>query len=248
MTYGICALSVLPLREAAQHNSALVNEVLYGEFFEIITARKNWSLVHLQDKTEGWLENIQITEISKEQYLSLKETPQKVSTDLIEFVYQNNQILFPITIGSAVQHSNILGHTFEGTVSSGIAEKDKIREMAFMFLNSPYRKGGKTPFGVDASGFVQTVYNLCGIALPNSASAQASVGEVLSFIEESEPGDLAFFDNNEGEIIHVGIILENNYIIHAYGKVRIDRIDQSGIYNADERTHTHKLRLIKSIA
>lgn len=247
MTYGICALSIIPLRQAAQHNSALVSEVLYGEIFQIITPRKNWSFVRLQDKTEGWLENIQITEISKEQYLKLKETPRKVSTDLIEFVYENNQILFPITIGSAVQHSTLLGHTFEGSVSSGVLEKGKIREMAFVFLNSPYREGGKTPFGIDASGFVQTVYNLCGIRLPNSAPAQATVGEVLSFIEESEPGDLAFFDNTEGEIIHVGIMLENNYIIHAHGKVRIDRLDQSGIYNADLKTHTHKLRLIKSI-
>jgi cell wall-associated NlpC family hydrolase len=76
---------------------------------------------------------------------------------------------------------------------------------------------------------------------------QATQGDALSFIEESTPGDLAFFDNKEGAITHVGIIMENNHIIHAHGKVRIDRLDQTGIYNADLRTYSHKLRVIKSI-
>jgi cell wall-associated NlpC family hydrolase len=90
-----------------------------------------------------------------------------------------------------------------------------------------------------------TVYK--GKEIPRDAYQQAEIGSTLSFIEESEPGDLAFFDNHEGKIIHVGIILENNFIIHASGKVRIDRLDQQGIFNTEERKHTHKLRLIKSI-
>jgi cell wall-associated NlpC family hydrolase len=91
------------------------------------------------------------------------------------------------------------------------------------------------------------VYKLNGYKLLRDASQQASQGIPLSFIEESEPGDLAFFDNDEGNIIHVGIIMENNYIIHASGKVRIDRIDHLGIYNAESNRHTHKLRVIKKI-
>ena len=91
------------------------------------------------------------------------------------------------------------------------------------------------------------VYRLNGHRLLRDASEQATQGEALSFIEESEPGDLAFFDNAEGHIIHVGIIMKDNYIIHAHGKVRIDRLDHTGIYNAERRTHTHKLRVIKKI-
>ena len=87
-----------------------------------------------------------------------------------------------------------------------------------------------------------------GVMLPRTAKEQSTIGEVLSFIEESEPGDLAFFDNEEGNIIHVGIVLENNYIVHASGQVRIDRLDQTGIFNVTKNTHTHKLRLIKSIS
>jgi cell wall-associated NlpC family hydrolase len=91
------------------------------------------------------------------------------------------------------------------------------------------------------------VYKLNGFNILRDASQQASQGEALSFIEESSPGDLAFFDNSEGEIIHVGIIMKDNRIIHAHGKVRIDLLDQSGIYNVDSQTHSHKLRVIKTI-
>ena len=125
--------------------------------------------------------------------------------------------------------------------------KKHLVETALLYLNAPYLWGGKTPFGIDCSGFTQMVYKLNGHRLKRDASQQATQGEALSFIEESEPGDLAFFDNAEGAITHVGIIMKDHYIIHAHGKVRIDRIDHTGIFNYEKRTHTHKLRVIKRI-
>ena len=107
--------------------------------------------------------------------------------------------------------------------------------------------GGKTPFGIDCSGLTQMVYKLNGYKLMRDASEQSAQGEALSFIEESEVGDLAFFDNSEGTIIHVGIIMDDNYIIHAHGHVRIDRLDHIGIFNYEKRKHTHRLRVIKRI-
>ena len=90
-------------------------------------------------------------------------------------------------------------------------------------------------------------YRINGHFIPRDASQQVGLGETLSFIEESQAGDLAFFDDDEGKIIHVGILLENNYILHSHGKVKIDRIDQTGIYNSDIQKHSHKLRIIKKI-
>ena len=116
-----------------------------------------------------------------------------------------------------------------------------------MYLNTPYLWGGKTPFGIDCSGFSQMVYKLNGYNLLRDAYQQATQGEILSFIEESEAGDLAFFDNEEGKITHVGIIMNDNYIIHAHGKVRIDRLDHFGIMNIDTMRHTHKLRIITKV-
>ena len=136
---------------------------------------------------------------------------------------------------------------YDGNVYSEKLDKYEIIQKAYQFLNTPYLWGGKTPFGIDCSGFTQLVYKICGHSLLRDAKDQATQGEVLSFIEESEPGDLAFFDNEEGAITHVGLLLENNCILHAHGKVRIDRIDQTGIYNIDTQQHSHKLRIIKKI-
>ncbi len=116
-----------------------------------------------------------------------------------------------------------------------------------LYLNAPYLWGGKTPFGLDCSGFTQMVYKLNGYTLLRDAAQQATQGEALSFVEESEVGDLAFFDDSEGKIDHVGILMQNNHIIHVHGKVRIDRIDHTGIFNTEMKRYTHQLRVIKKI-
>lgn len=248
MKYAICNLSIVPLRNEPTDTSELVSQVIYGDFFKVIEQRKQWSKIRLAfDKYEGWVDNKQYHEISEDQYKSLyKETPI-LSTDLVEFIEDENKQLFPITLGSCLNGISILNHNYEGHFINNKSEKYNIIETAFLFLNSPYLWGGKTPFGIDCSGFTQMVYKLNGYKLLRDASQQATQGEALSFIEESEPGDLAFFDNNEGAIIHVGIIMKDNYIIHAHGKVRVDRLDHSGIYNIDKNKHTHKLRVIKKI-
>ncbi len=131
--------------------------------------------------------------------------------------------------------------TAEKSIISSIIEFSK------SYLNAPYLWGGKSPFGIDCSGFVQVVFKMNGIHLSRDASQQANAGENVSLLDEARPGDLLFFDNDEGDIIHVGILMEDKKIIHASGKVRIDVIDHQGIYNNDIKKYTHKLRLIKRI-
>jgi cell wall-associated NlpC family hydrolase len=140
-------------------------------------------------------------------------------------------------------------YIFDGLTvdSSKKNSKNKLIENAYIYLNAPYLWGGRSPLGIDCSGFTQLLYKLNGVQLPRDASQQAKVGQTLSFVEESEAGDLAFFDNEEGNIIHVGMVLDNNRIIHASGKVRIDRLDHQGIYNVDTHKYSHRLRLIKKI-
>ena len=126
------------------------------------------------------------------------------------------------------------------------ATREKISQTANLFLNVPYLWSGRSFFGIDCSGLTQLVYKVCGLSLPREAHQQAEQGRVLDFIEESQPGDLAFFENGEGKISHVGVMLDNQKIIHAYGKVRIDTLDSSGIFNQELNRHTHKLRFVKS--
>ncbi|GAB5399443.1 MAG: C40 family peptidase [Aureisphaera sp.] len=248
MKYGICPLSIVPLRAEASDPSELVNQVLYGEILKILESRKKWSRVRLQhDSYEGWIDNKQFQFITEEEYKNLASKELVISGDLVDFITTENKELLSIPMGSSLQALEFLQHSFEGKMVSGKTEKKHLVDTALLYLNSPYLWGGRTPFGIDCSGFTQMVYKLNGHSLLRDASQQATQGEALSFIEESEPGDLAFFDNAEGAIVHVGIIMEDNYIIHAHGKVRIDRLDHTGIFNYEQRTHTHKLRVIKRI-
>ncbi len=251
--FGICNLAIIPLRFEPSDKSEIVSQVLFGEHFEILEQFKQWARIKMQyDDYEGWVDSKQFQPISESNFNQLSEDAIILNADLIEYITTPNNLLIPIPLASSLSflnHSeiNTVNFDFEGTKISGIKPKKELINTAFMYLNAPYLWGGKTPFGIDCSGFTQMVYKLNGYKLLRDASQQATQGEPLSFIEESEPGDLAFFDNDEGNIIHVGIIMENNYIIHASGKVRIDRLDHLGIYNAEINKHTHKLRVIKKI-
>ena len=248
MQYGLCHLSVIPLRLEPSDTSELVSQLLYGDCFKVLEHRKAWSRIRLSfDKYEGWIDNKQFQLIKESAYKELQKETPTLSTDLVDFISDKNNQLYPILLGSNLNGLSYLEHYFEGAKSKGKLNKSDIVNTGLLYLNTPYLWGGKTPFGIDCSGFVQMVYKLNGFKILRDASQQASQGDALSFIEESEPGDLAFFDNNDGDIIHVGIIMKDHHIIHAHGKVRIDRLDQSGIYNVDTNTHSHKLRVIKKI-
>jgi hypothetical protein len=251
--FAICNLAIIPLRAEPSDRSETVSQVLFGEHFEILETQKQWSKIKLHfDDYEGWVDSKQYQLISKNSFDQLSKDMIILNADLVEYVSTTNNSLIPIPLGASLSflnfsEINIDNFDFEGLKITGIKPKSNIINTAFMYLNAPYLWGGKTPFGIDCSGLTQMVYKLNGYNLLRDASQQSNQGEALSFIEESEPGDLAFFDNEEGKIIHVGIIMENNYIIHASGKVRIDRLDHLGIYNAEQNRHTHRLRVIKKI-
>lgn len=255
MLYGICNLSIVPVRLETSDTSEMVSQLLFGEHFKVLEKQKHWSKIRIHfDGYEGFIDNKQYEEITEEVYNELSKSKSFISAEFVNFITDNNNQLTTIPIGARLPFYNnkkltinSSTYSFDGFTFSEKSSKEDILKKSFQFLNTPYLWGGKTPFGMDCSGFTQIVYKLCGYELLREAKQQASQGEVLSFIEESEPGDLAFFDNNEGNITHVGIIMKDNYIIHAHGKVRIDRLDHSGIYNVDSKRHTHKLRVIKKI-
>ena len=248
MTYGICNLSIIPLRAEAADTSELVSQILYGEIFKVLEVRSKWSRIRLAfDSYEGWIDNKQFTHLFEEEYKVLNKEKPLMSSDLVEFITTSDNQLLSICMGSTLNGLQLLNHSFEGKSVSETFQKQHLVQTALLYLNAPYLWGGKTPFGIDCSGFTQMVYKLNGHSLQRDASQQVTQGEPLSFIEESEPGDLAFFDNSEGKIVHVGIIMKDNHIIHAHGRVRIDGLDHTGIFNYESRTYSHQLRVIKRI-
>lgn len=249
MKYGICHLSIVPLRLEQSHQSELVSQLLYGELFTILESRKKWVKIRSAiDRYEGWVAIGQFKVLKAEEFQELSTLPARYNTHYIDHVEDARGVLFPLPLGANLALASFLNHQEVGAEKVSESSPKSLVSIAYMYLNSPYLWGGKTPFGIDCSGFSQMVYRLKGIDLPRDAYQQAEVGHTLSFIEEAQPGDLAFFDDSEGKIIHVGILLENNYIIHAFGQVRIDRIDQTGIFNQSLMQHTHRLRFLKNYA
>ena len=249
MPYGICPLSLIAVRSTADDSSQMITQLLYGDSFKIVESRKDWSKVRIaREQSEGWIKNDQFMALGDSDAKELigSKTP-KHSLDLVSFTKTEQGVLIPILMGSNVSRTEIMSHEFEGTASRADVDKSNLISTALLYLNAPELDGGKSPFGIDNAGFTLMVYKINGVQLLRTAAEQSTQGEPLSFIEESEAGDLAFFDDREGNINHVGIIMPDNYIIHVDGKVRIDRLDHTGIFNREKRNYTHQLRVIKKI-
>lgn len=252
MKYAICQVSVAPLRSEARDSSEMVSQVLFGEKLIILEELEKWTKIQLAfDSYEGWIDPKQIIEISEEEYLSTKT--EKFAINPYNHAMENG-LPTTLTIGAELRslcESRIkIGAKcieYFGVYTSGKKSKEQLVEIAKAYLNVPYLWGGKSSFGIDCSGLTQQVYKIGGYTIPRDAYQQAEIGEVLSFVEEAEPGDLAFFDNAEGRIIHVGIMCGNRTILHAHGKVRIDPIDSNGIFNTDSQKYSHRLRFIRKL-
>jgi len=237
MNKGICVVTVAPVRAENSDRAEIVTEILFGESADILEVNKNWTKIKMHyDGYEGWMDTKQIKHVTEEHLTNRKVT--LITENFASIMTNDGRTL--LSMGSEVEYAAVASRRSHNL-------RESIALTAKEFLNVPYLWGGKSFFAVDCSGFVQLVFKIHNIKLPRDTYQQAEVGEVLSFVEESQPGDLAFFENSEGKIIHVGIMLENQKIIHASGKVRIDTLDSSGIFNKEMNKHTHKLRVIKNI-
>ncbi|WP_080776669.1 C40 family peptidase [Chryseobacterium phocaeense] len=237
MNKGICNVTVAPVRAENSDKAEIVTEMLFGESADILEVNKNWTMIKMHyDGYEGWIDTKQLKPVTDEELAKRKVTV--VTEDFSSVLMNDGKTL--LSMGSEVEFPVVASkRSHDLRESIALAAKE--------FLNVPYLWGGKSFFAVDCSGFTQLVYKIHDIKLPRDTYQQAEVGEPLTFVEESQPGDLAFFENPEGKIIHVGIMLDNQKIIHASGKVRIDILDSTGIFNKEMNKHTHKLRVIKNL-
>ena len=237
MRYGICKLSVVPMRKEASHTSELVSELLFNDIYSIIDENEEWLKIQcMYDSYEGWIRKLQheeITDNELQDYISREKYIVNMPT-----IYHEDMIL---SFGSKVFEK------IDGTIPlSKTFSSDTITESAFKMLNVPYRWGGKSIMGIDCSAFVQLCAKIAGYKLPRDASQQYDFGDTVD-LSEAQSGDIAFFENKEHRIIHVGILLSRNMIIHASGKVRIDTIDETGIFNMELNTYTHYLCKVKRL-
>jgi hypothetical protein len=256
---GICTLSVIPVRLESKHSSEMISQILFGETFTILNQSENWYQIKTDlDNYEGWVEEKQITLIDDLYAHQLKTSQQFLTSEASCLILKGNlKEQLHLTAGSTLplfsEGKFKIGQEHYQVTSSNVFVPNQedfetdVQETAKNFLNVPYFWGGRTHFGIDCSGFSQIVFKMLGFAIPRDAWQQAEFGKTVDFLIEAKAGDLAFFDNEEGKITHVGIMLNNSQIIHASGKVKIERIDNQGIFSVEQNKYTHRLRIIKRV-
>lgn len=253
MNYGICCVGVAPLRLEPGHRAEMVSQLLFGECVLIKdTTINGWIKVQCKaDGYTGWCQQSHLQQIDEAYYL-LEE--RLVAADWINKTTYNGYTMW-LPMGSSLKGiatENILWEEYKVQFYGNswdvvLMPKDEItiQQLAFSFLNTTYLWGGRSVFGIDCSGFTQMVYKFLNVQLLRDASQQATQGSIVNFLPEAACGDLAFFDDEDGTITHVGLLLNEHEIIHAAGKVRVDKIDSQGIINTDTGLRTQRLRIIK---
>lgn len=258
MTGGICYLSLVAVRGEPSGKAEMVNQMLFGDLFEVTETREEWLKVRtLHDDYEGWCNRKQLSLLTDETLEVLKGSSFRVVSDTTGLLTTPGKPALTLVMGStlfSLSNDMIAGPGGEYHLAEGESHQpayqhvDEIAETASLYLNAPYLWGGRSPFGIDCSGLTQIVFRMMGINLKRDAAQQANQGKLINLIEESRSGDVAFFDNDDGIITHTGILTGRGSIIHASGEVRIDPIDHHGIFNKNDGRYSHKLRLIKRFA
>ncbi len=255
MTQSICTYGFIPLRSAPLESAQLETQILFGESFDLLEHQTGWYKVKCHyDGYEGWIDEKLVKSLEDRDVEAWNKAPGAiVNKPFVRVIREADSTAMLLSAGSRVvfnsadRNAFIIGRSefyWQGNLPYG---KPNLEDVARGFLNSPYLWGGRSFYGIDCSGFVQIVLKTVGVGLPRNASDQIEHGQVVSFVEEANAGDLAFFDDDEGRIIHVGLCLGQGRILHASGSVRLDALDHQGIYNRDRRVYTHHLRVIKRI-
>jgi cell wall-associated NlpC family hydrolase len=255
MNKGICILPMIPVREKPSDKTQMINQLLFGDVVQIKDRHKSWLFTEAShDSYAGWVDEKQISFPPSAFFEQIENEEPVFLSEKYAVAHGKNGSRLSLVMGSRLPgfdkntfHIGDSNYKLPGAVHilRGEQKQEVMIKTAKKFLGSPYLWGGRSFFGNDCSGFTQIVYRMCGYNLPRDSSQQAEQGLLVSFIEEAKPGDLAFFEDEEGHIVHVGIMLSNHQIIHSSGQVRIDTIDHEGIFNKAAKQYTHKLRFIK---
>ncbi|RYY46764.1 MAG: NlpC/P60 family protein [Chitinophagaceae bacterium] len=248
MQYAICVVPVAPMRTSFDHRAEMSSQLVFGEQVLVHTiTEEGWAKV--EACTDGYMGCCRMN-----QFLFVPEkinAVQLFSGDWVQpIMYQGQRLMIPLGADLSFLKNEAFRPAFnyEGEIVDAEEElfsEENILKFSRPYLNTGYLWGGRSVFGIDCSGFAQAVFKMMNVSLPRDANQQVNEGESIGFLQEAACGDLAFFDDEEGKIVHVGILLNSQQIIHASGNVRVDQIDTQGIVHSGTGKRTHNLRVIK---
>lgn len=245
MKHGTITLAAVSCRAEGSHKSEQINQLLFGDLYVVMEESPDWIKVESDyDGYQGWIHRKHHTPISESLFNKLSKQSHAISLELLgRMKYKKSNQHLNIPLGSSL--IPIEGLSYKGR--KAIQKKTNRFKYAMLYLNSPYLWGGRTPFGIDCSGFMQMTHKLAGIQLPRDSWQQALLGKKIKKFASAKKGDLCFFGDGV-KITHVGLMLGSNKIIHASGKVRIDTIDERGIFNEELQKYTHRLKSISRLS
>lgn len=248
----ICENIFVPLRSGPSHKSEMLSQILFGEKYSIIDQSGSWLKVEtIFDNYRGWIDSDHIQHTASDNDIKgyvLSRSLTCFRSDETRLVLEPGCEIFNPDFQNKIFYTGSNLYKAQDDFDERyVTTKDSLPDTALRFINSPYIWGGRLPSGIDCSGLTQLVYKIHGVAIPRDSWKQAEAGRSIDFTDETESGDLVFFDNERGKISHVGMILSRGLVIHASGRVRIDRIDHQGIYKPEKNGYSHKLRLIRRI-
>lgn len=232
-----------------------MTQLLFGDHYTVQerASNKKWIRISIYfDGYEGWIDARQHLPITKEYFQHINHAAFKITTDITSTLLYNKSpqvvlmgSIIPISSSELFKMEEQFAFNGEAKNVGQRREFEFMRTIASKYVNSPYQWGGKSPFGIDCSGFTQMVFKICGYKLLRDAAQQANQGKAVDSLAASKQGDLAFFSNEKGKISHTGILLNENKIIHASGKVRVDTLTEDGILAAETGRITHRLCSIR---
>ncbi len=248
----ICENIFVPLRSGPTHKSEMVSQILFGEKYTISDVSGSWLKIKtLFDNFQGWIDIDHLQSIADDgssyghvlnrSLLCFKNDGTRIMLEAGCEIYNPDFEQKVFTIGKNIYS------TPQEFSKDFISTSASVPDIALKFINSPYLWGGRIPSGIDCSGFTQLAYKISNTEISRNSADQANEGVEIDFIDNTIPGDLVFFDNSQGKISHVGMIISKGLVIHASGRVRIDLIDHHGIFKKDINGYSHKLRTIRRI-